>query len=96
MPQAAPAQWERHVYWGDEEPPQRFWEQLTLQGLFGAPRALIVRQANQWPAAVWKKISHALARPSDPVSYTHLDVYKRQPFLVWTFPTAGTSPMAAR
>ena len=65
MPHTAPAQWERHVYWGDEEPPQRFWEHLTLQGLFGAPRALIIRQANQWPAAVWKKISHALARPSD-------------------------------
>lgn len=65
MPQDAPAQWERHVYWGDEEPPQRFWEHLTLQGLFGAPRALVVRQANLWPAAVWKKISHALARPSD-------------------------------
>ena len=65
MPQNAPAQWERHVYWGDEEPPQRFWEHLTLQGLFGSPRALVVRQANLWPAAVWKKISHALARPSD-------------------------------
>lgn len=22
----AHAQWERHVYWGDEEPPPRFWE----------------------------------------------------------------------
>ena len=65
LPQNAPAQWERHVYWGDEEPPQGFWEHLTLQGLFGAPRALVVRQANLWPAAVWKKISHALARPSD-------------------------------
>ena len=58
-------QWERHVYWGDEEPSPRFWEQLTLQGLFGAPRALVVRQAQLWPAAVWKKISHALARPSE-------------------------------
>ncbi|WP_291439592.1 DNA polymerase III subunit delta [Desulfovibrio sp.] len=65
LPQNAPTQWERHVYWGDEEPPQKFWEHLTLQGLFGAPRALVVRQANLWPAAVWKKISHALARPSD-------------------------------
>lgn len=57
-------QWERHVYWGDEEPPPRFWEQLSLQGLFGASRVLLVRQAQLWPAAVWKKISHALARPS--------------------------------
>lgn len=61
----ASGQWERHVYWGDEEPSPRFWEQLTLQGLFGAPRVLVVRQANLWPAAVWKKVSHALARPSE-------------------------------
>jgi len=58
-------QWERHVYWGDEEPSPRFWEQLTLQGLFGAPRVLVVRQAQLWPAAVWKKVSHALGRPSE-------------------------------
>lgn len=56
--------WERHVYWGDEEPPPRFWEQLSLQGLFGASRVLLIRQAQFWPAAVWKKISRALARPS--------------------------------
>ena len=37
--------WERHVYGGDEEPPPRFWEQLSLQGLFGASRVLLVRQA---------------------------------------------------
>lgn len=61
----ASGQWERHVYWGDEEPSPRFWEQLTLQGLFGAPRVLVVRQAQLWPAAVWKKVSHALARPSE-------------------------------
>ena len=35
--------WERHVHWGDEEPSPRFWEQLTLQGLFGTPRLLVVR-----------------------------------------------------
>ena len=56
---------ERHIYWGDEEPPPRFWEDLTLQGLFGKPRVLVARQANPWPAAVWKKISAALGRPSE-------------------------------
>ncbi|MBO6171089.1 MAG: DNA polymerase III subunit delta [Desulfovibrio sp.] len=61
----ASGRWERHVYWGDEEPPPRFWEQLTLQGLFGAPRVLVARQAQLWPAAVWKKISRALGRPSE-------------------------------
>lgn len=60
----AAQQWERHVYWGDEEPPPRFWEQLALQGLFGTSRVLVLRQANLWPAAVWKRISQALARPS--------------------------------
>jgi len=62
-----PAQgiWERHVYWGDEDPPPRFWEQLTLQGLFGTPRLLVARQAHLWSAAVWKKISHALAHPGE-------------------------------
>lgn len=59
------SRWERHVLWGDEEPSPRFWEQLTLQGLFGTPRLLVVRQAHLWPAAVWKKISAALARPSE-------------------------------
>lgn len=56
---------ERHIYWGDEEPPPRFWEDLTLQGLFGKPRVLVARQANLWPAAVWKKISAALGHPSE-------------------------------
>lgn len=61
----APAQgtWERHVFWGDEEPPPRFWELLRLQELFGACRVIVVRQAQLWPAAVWKKLSQALARP---------------------------------
>lgn len=56
---------EKHVYWGDEEPPQAFWQDLTMTGLFGRPCAIVVRQANQWPAAVWKNLSRALARPSD-------------------------------
>lgn len=57
-------QWERHVFWGDEEPPPRFWELLSLEELFGASRAIVVRQAQLWPAAVWKKLSRAIARPS--------------------------------
>ncbi|MBD5416387.1 MAG: DNA polymerase III subunit delta [Desulfovibrio sp.] len=57
-------QWERHVFWGDEEPPPRFWELLSLEELFGASRAVVVRQAQLWPAAVWKKLSRAIARPA--------------------------------
>jgi DNA polymerase-3 subunit delta len=56
--------WDRHVHWGDEEPAKAFWDQLALQGMFGRPRAVIVRQAQQWPAEVWKRLSKALARPS--------------------------------
>jgi len=56
--------WERHVHWGDEEPAKAFWDQLFLQGMFGKPSVVIVRQAQQWTAAVWKQLSKALARPS--------------------------------
>ena len=57
--------WERHIYWGDEELPQTFWEYLTLQGLFGVPRALVVRNAHNLPAATWKKLSAALGTPNE-------------------------------
>ncbi|MBD5539054.1 MAG: DNA polymerase III subunit delta [Desulfovibrio sp.] len=57
-------EWERHVFWGDEEPPPRFWELLSLEELFGASRAVVVRQAQLWPAATWKKLSRAIARPA--------------------------------
>ncbi|GFH62856.1 MAG: DNA polymerase III delta [Candidatus Desulfovibrio kirbyi] len=56
--------WEEYVYWGDEEPQAAFWDNLTLCGMVATDRVLIVRQAHQWPATVWKKISQALARPS--------------------------------
>jgi DNA polymerase-3 subunit delta len=55
--------WERHVYWGDEEPQPVFWDHLTLGGMFNSSRMVIVRQAHLWTAATWKKISQALARP---------------------------------
>lgn len=55
--------WERRVYWGDEEPPASFWEHLTLSGLFTARRALVLRRAELLPAAVWKRVSAALAVP---------------------------------
>lgn len=57
--------WERHTYWGDEELPQAFWEHLTLQGLFGVPRILLLRNAQNVPAATWKKLSAALGTPNE-------------------------------
>lgn len=55
---------ERHVYWGDEEPPPIFWSQLCQESLFGSGRCMIIRQANLWPQAVWKRLSGALERVS--------------------------------
>ena len=57
--------WERHTFWGDAELPKRFWEYLTLQGLTGVPRALVLRQAHLIPAATWKRLSAALGTPND-------------------------------
>ena len=57
--------WERHVYWGDEEPPPAFWDHMNLSGLFPVRRALVIRQAEALPAAVWKRISGALASPKE-------------------------------
>jgi DNA polymerase-3 subunit delta len=57
--------WQSHVYWGDEELPPAFWEHLTLPGLFATRRALVIRQAHALPAAVWKRVSSALASPKE-------------------------------
>ncbi len=55
---------ERHVYWGDDDLPPKFWELLTLQGLFSTSRVLLLRNAHALPADVWKRLSAALARPN--------------------------------
>ena len=60
---AASGTWERFCYWGDEEPPRAFWENLSLTGLLGTQRLVLVRQANQWNAAVWHRLSKALSQP---------------------------------
>jgi len=62
---AADGVWQRHVYWGDEELPPAFWEHMDLPGLFATRHALVIRQAHALPAAVWKRISNALASPKD-------------------------------
>lgn len=61
---ASAAVWDRHVFWGDEDLPSAFWEILTLQGLFAASRALVLRNAQALPAEIWKRLSKALARPN--------------------------------
>lgn len=54
--------WNRHIYWGDEEPKASFWEDLMQAGLFMEKRLVIARQAESWPAAVWKELDNVLAR----------------------------------
>ena len=60
----APAEWERHAFWGDEPLSPAFWEHLTLQGLFGTPKAVIVHNAQNILADTWKKISAVLSSPN--------------------------------
>lgn len=60
-------QWQKRVYWGDEPPPDSFWEDLRQQGLFAVSRAVIARHADKWPAAIWKSLSASLARGYDDV-----------------------------
>lgn len=55
---------ERHVFWGDDELPPKFWEILTLQGLFSTSRVLVMRNAHALTADVWKRLSAALSRPN--------------------------------
>ena len=55
---------ERHVFWGDDELPPKFWEILTLQGLFSTSRVLVMRNAHALTADVWKRLSSALSRPN--------------------------------
>lgn len=52
--------WKRDIFWGDEEPGPKFWESLQQVGLFAENRVIVVRQAESWPAPVWKSISQAL------------------------------------
>ncbi len=64
---AAASGWKRLVFWGDEEPGAQFWESLQQVGLFAENRVLVVRQADAWPAAVWKGLSRALSQKLDHV-----------------------------
>ena len=55
---------ERHVFWAEDGLDQRFWETLTLQGLLGGLKAIVLRRANNLLAADWKALDQALARPN--------------------------------
>ena len=59
--------WERHIYWGDEPLSPGFWDALTLQDLFASPRVIIVNNAQNILADVWKTLSTTLGTPRDNV-----------------------------
>lgn len=53
--------WQRHVFWGEDGLGPPFWEQLTLQGLFATPKALVIRNVQALPADILgKQLSPAL------------------------------------
>ncbi len=53
--------WQRVVFWADEGLSAAFWENLTLQGLFAVPKALVLRNAHALPADTLKQLSAVLA-----------------------------------
>lgn len=52
--------WEKLVFWGDEDPGDRFFSALGQGGLFVSSRLALARQAQAWDARIWKRISRAL------------------------------------
>ncbi|MFW5501035.1 MULTISPECIES: DNA polymerase III subunit delta [unclassified Maridesulfovibrio] len=53
--------YEKKVYWADEDLPQQFWDDLTLQTLFGSSKVVILRRAHKLKAAVWDNIDKTVA-----------------------------------
>ncbi|EPR44768.1 DNA polymerase III delta [Desulfovibrio sp. X2] len=51
----------RRVYWGDEELPPAFWQDLTSQGLLGGGAAVVVRRAEALPVRELARLSPVLA-----------------------------------
>ncbi len=51
------------TFWADEGLDRRFWDALTLLGMDGRSRMLVVRGAQHLPADVWKKLSSSLGTP---------------------------------
>ena len=52
---------EKKVYWADDELPSTFWDDLTLQTLFGSSKAIILRRAHTLKVATWKMLDKALS-----------------------------------
>jgi len=55
-----PHSWKREVFWGDEELGPSFWSALTVNGLFGERKAVVVRHAEALSADFWPKLDGPL------------------------------------
>lgn len=64
---AEPGGWEKRVYWGDEELPAAFWQDLTIPGLMASAKAVVVRRAHNLSAETWDKLSSPLRGANDRV-----------------------------
>lgn len=52
---------ERRAYFGDEELPSRFWQDLGSPGLLGGSKLVLLRRADALKADAWKDLSPRLA-----------------------------------
>ncbi|XPV76779.1 MAG: DNA polymerase III subunit delta [Desulfovibrio sp.] len=59
---------ERKVFWGDEDLPDSFWQDLTVKSLFSTPKALVIRRAHVLKAATWDKLDQVSANIASDVS----------------------------
>lgn len=50
-------EWEHKVFWGDEDLPASFWQNLSVPNLMGPPRALILRRAHTLKVEFWKNLT---------------------------------------
>lgn len=52
--------WDRRVYWGDEEIPGSFWQDMTIPDLMGTKRLVVVRRAHKLLKDSWDKLTDSL------------------------------------
>ncbi|MGN1038968.1 MAG: DNA polymerase III subunit delta [Mailhella sp.] len=51
------------IFWADDGLSNRFWDSLTLLGMDGRHRLIVVRNAHLLPAELWRKLSAMLGTP---------------------------------
>ena len=61
------AQWDRAAYFGDEEIPPAFWQDMQSQGLMGGNKAVVLHRANNLPIDTMRQLSAVLGSIPDTV-----------------------------